>query len=251
MKAAAALVSLVCLAAAIPSGAQTEGPRRVSFDAVVLQVKVPELAWSQLPPSFARALQAEGGFWQRSMNTVMERSARVVTIPGTVSPQTVPVEIAVTDAALGAVGDGSGLAMLRRVTRSTKEGDTFFVNVAVAGRSPGGPNRDATRTKPNFAAYAITPRILADGVLELSLDAPPPEEPAAKKDRTFRLRVEPGQAVLIAVAGSHSPDLFPSRKEESLVETRVLVVLRPRLVSPDALGERGARTLAPEPLARP
>ena len=248
-----ALLSLACLGCTTPSGpevAELQGPsRRVSFDAVVLHVKAPELASSRLPPSLVGGLE--------TATRRLQRSERPVVIPGTASLPTSPGEIAVIDAALGAAGDGNTVRVVRKTSRAAAEQSTLYLDVAVPGEvSPEEDDHAWTCELPKIRAYAVTPRILDDGALELELQAPK-DESSLWTPRPFRLRVEPGQAVLLALAGPRLENLVPPPQPSSppasgmdaaqqrlerllrpggprtprFVETRILVVLHPHLES--------------------
>jgi hypothetical protein len=249
----AVLLSLACLGGAQLAESAPDPLRIVRLDAVVLHVRVADAALAALPPSFEPALRPELRI--RRLGSLLEPSDRPMAIPGAVPGEVVSGQllgdVEVIDAAVGAARDDSAIEVVRKASRLAEDEDTVYVDLALEERvgllSQGGPWTCRPPEPRKVLGYAVTPRILDDGALEIELRAP-------KEDFSFSLwppppvslRVEPGEAVLLALPGPgyvketrvEVPSLaripvlgrlFRSTRHEYF-ETRVLLVLSPRLI---------------------
>ncbi len=143
-----------------------------------------------------------------------------------------PSEIEVIDAAIRAAGDGRGTEVVRTEVRSTEDRSKLHFDVAVPDSSPGDPGwtcrppeSPALRKADPPRLYGVTPWVRNDGTFELWFEMPEDERPFGIP---IRLRVGPGQAVLLALDG---PRMRP-RGAPAWIQTRVLLRLRPILAGP-------------------
>jgi hypothetical protein len=194
-----------------------------------------------LPASFDPALTAK--LVSGLLTPAYPAYAKPVAIPGTMRleapPGEAPSEITVLDAALLAARASEAIRLVRVASRSADDGSTVYFDMSLPDALPAARKASTWTCEPPMRdAYGVTPRALPGGALELEFQ-PPRDLGTLWSPPSTRIRVEPGETVLFALAGPllrvPKPDstqilrpTYPTTAEEP-VETRVLLVLSPRL----------------------